>query len=302
MIYTVTLNPSIDYIVQVDDFSLGNVNRSKCDFKYPGGKGINVSRVLNNIGIKTCALGFIGGFTGEFVKGFLEKEGVYTDFINVAEDTRINVKIKSSCETELNGTGPNVDSMMIKKLYEKIEKLKSGDFLILSGNIQKSLPKNMYENILEKIPLGVKFVVDTTGDALMCTISKKPFLVKPNIYELGELFNVEIKDDDETVRYANKLIKMGAENVIVSLGKDGAILVCKDGVYRTIPPKGILKNSVGAGDSMIAGFIGQYSKEHDLVKAFKYGSAAGSATAFSIDLCTKEYVDELFKKVTLEKY
>ncbi len=300
MIYTVTFNPSIDYFLQVDDFEQGKVNRAKANYKYPGGKGINVSRVLNRLGIESMALGFVGGFTGEFIEKYLRDEGIDTDFINVKEDTRINVKIKSNEETEVNGEGPRIDKKELKGLFDKISNLTSKDFLVLAGNVQSSLPRNIYSEIQENCSKsGIKIVIDTTGEALTSTLKNEPFLIKPNIYELEEIFGVKIKNKEDVVSYGRKLIDLGAENVIISMGGEGAILICKSGVYYAEAPKGVVKNSVGAGDSLISGFLGEYSRSLDVLEAFKWGVAAGSSTAFSLDLCTKENVEKLLNQVVI---
>lgn len=302
MIYTVTFNPAIDYIVKVQDFKRGEVNRVDADIKYPGGKGINVSRVLNNLGVKSKALGFIGGFTGEYIRSFLEKEGVQTDFVNVDGDTRINVKIKSSVETEINGAGPSIEKDDLKKLFDKLQKLTKDDFVVLAGNVQKTLPRNIYEEIQERcLDKNAKFIIDTTGEALTCTLKYKPFLIKPNNHELGEIFNVDIKDRNEIIFYGKKLLENGAQNVIISMAAEGALLICKEGVYYASAAKGQVKNSVGAGDSLIGGFLAYYSKSFDIVEAFRWGAASGSATAFSFDLCTQEDVNVLIEQVKITK-
>lgn len=302
MIYTVTFNPSIDYVIKVENFQPGTVNRVLTDNKYPGGKGINVSRVLNNLGVKNKALGFIGGFTGQFIKNSLEGEGVDTDFIELDGETRINVKLKSNEETEINGAGPKIDELSLNKLFEKLDDLNSEDYLVLSGNVQKSLPVNIYAAIQEKcLSKKVKIVVDTTGEALISTLKYKPFLIKPNNHELAEIFNVQINTRDEIIYYAQKLREMGAENVIISMAADGSLLVCNEGVYHASAPKGVVKNSVGAGDSLVAGFIATYSQTSDIVEALKWGAASGSATAFLMDLCKKEDVKSLLHQVNINK-
>ncbi|MDP4178626.1 MAG: 1-phosphofructokinase [Bacillota bacterium] len=302
MIYTVTFNPAIDYIVNIDDFKIGEVNRVKMDTKYPGGKGINVSRVLNNLEVKSTALGFIGNFTGEYIKNHIENEGIKTDFINVDEDTRINIKIKSEKETEINGLGPNIDEKTLEKLFEKADKFTDGDIVVLAGNVQKSVDFDVYAIIQERCSdKDIKFVIDTTGNALICTLINKPFLIKPNKQELSELFEVDIKNKEDIVFYGRKLIGMGAQNVIVSNGGEGAILICKQGSYNASPAKGIIKNSVGAGDSMVAGFIANFTKTNDILEAFKWGAAAGGATAFSLDLCTKNEVTALIDEIIITK-
>jgi 1-phosphofructokinase len=300
MIYTITFNPAIDYIIQVNDFKPGIINKVESDYKYPGGKGINVSRVLNNLNVKSIALGFLGGFTGTFIKECLKSEGVAADFIDVKGDTRINIKLKSQEETEINGAGPSIEEKDLEKLFGKIESLNSEDFLVLSGNVQKSLPRDIYAQIQRKCSANnVKVVVDTTGEALLCTLKYNPFLIKPNNHELAELFNVEVDTKEKIIHYAKELLKTGAQNVIVSMAAEGALLVSREGVFHASAPKGTVQNSVGAGDSLIGGFLASYSKNSDLVEAFRWGAAAGSATAFSLDLCKKEDVEGLLEQVKI---
>lgn len=302
MIYTVTFNPSIDYVIKVENFTAGTINRVVDENKYAGGKGINVSRVLNNLGIKSRALGFIGGFTGQFIESFLQKEEIYTDFIQVNGDTRINVKLSSNEETEINGSGPNISNEDLDKLFRKIDALNSEDILVLAGNVQKLLSRRIYSQIQEKVKdKEVKVIVDTTGEALISTLKYKPFLIKPNNHELGEIFNVEIHKKEDIIKYSQKLREMGAQNVIISMAGEGALLICSEGVYHASAPKGIVKNSVGAGDSLIAGFIASYSKASNIAEAFKYGVASGSATAFSMDLCKMEEVEKLLVQVKITK-
>jgi 1-phosphofructokinase len=302
MIYTVTFNPAIDYVINVDDFKSGLVNRVASDEKFAGGKGINVSRVLNNLGIKSKALGFIGGFTGKFIIDSLESQGVETNFIEVSEDTRINVKLKSKEETEINGSGPLITGEDLDKLFKIVENLTEDDYLVLAGNVQKSVPSDIYAVLQEKCKAkNVKTIVDTTGDALVATLKNKPFLIKPNNHELGEIFNKELTNIDEIIKYAKKLIDMGAQNVIISMAEKGALLICESGVYHASPAKGIVKNSVGAGDSVIAGFLAKYSETKDLLEAFRWGATSGSATAFSKDLCKKEDVEHYLSGVVVTK-
>jgi len=302
MIYTITFNPSIDYIVEVKDFQVGEVNRVDTDYKYPGGKGINVSRVLNNLGIKNKAMGFIGGFTGAYVKSFLENEGVDTAFIDVKGDTRINTKLKSALETEINGIGPKIEKEDLEKLLMKLDTLTADDFLVLAGNVQSSLPVDIYAQIQERCKdKNVKVLVDTTGEALTCTLKHKPFLIKPNNHELSDIFNIEINSQEEVIKYGRELLNLGAENVIVSMAAKGAMLICSEGVYHAEAPRGQVKNSVGAGDSLIGGFLAKYSQSYDVVEAFKWGIASGSATAFSVDLCKKQGVEKLLDEVKIKK-
>ena len=300
MFYTVTLNPALDYILQVDDFGIGKINRTKTEKILPGGKGLNVSMVLKNLGIDSVAIGFIAGFTGDELRKQMEQKGVKTEFIKVQNGiTRINVKISSNQETALNGIGPDIDEKDIEELLQKINEITSDDLVILSGNIPKSIPKNIYPiicDILEKN--NVTFVVDATRELLIDVLKYKPFLIKPNKEELEETFKVKITTKDELVTYAKKLQDMGAQNVLISLGGDGAILLNKEGkVYYSKAPKGKVINTVGAGDSMVAGFLAGYKKTKDYEQAFKMGIATGSASAFSMDLATAKEVENLLKGI-----
>ena len=300
MIYTITFNPALDYIVKMDDFNLGHVNRTNSESVYAGGKGINVSIVLNNLGVKSKALGFIAGFTGDEIEREVRNFGCDTDFIKLKEGmSRINVKIKADVESEINGGGPNISEEALNELYMQLEKLESGDILVLAGSIPKTMPVDIYERIMERLQTkGVKFIVDTTGDCLLRVLKYKPFLIKPNHHELGDLFNVKLNGKEEIIEYAKKLKEMGAENVIISMAGDGAILINSNGeVTISNVPKGVVKNSVGAGDSMVGGFITGYINSGNVEEAFKLGVATGSASAFSEGLATKEYVYELLKQV-----
>lgn len=302
MIYTVTFNPAIDYVVNVDNFKAGAVNRVASEEKFAGGKGINVSRVLNNLGVKSKALGFVGGFTGKFIVDSLEEQGVETEFIQVSGDTRINVKLKSNEETEINGSGPVITEEDLEKLFKIIGSLNSDDFLVLAGNVQNSVPRDIYAIIQEKCASNnVKVIVDTTGEALVATLKNKPFLIKPNNHELGEIFNIELKEREDIIKYAQKIREMGAENVIISMAEKGALLICESGVYHASPAKGTVENSVGAGDSVIAGFLAKYSETKDIIEAFRYGATSGSATAFSKDLCEKKDVEYYLPQVVVTK-
>ena len=261
MIYTITFNPALDYIVKMDDFNLGHVNRSSCESVYAGGKGINVSIVLNNLGVKSKALGFIAGFTGQEIEREVREFGCDTDFIKLKNGmSRINVKIKADVESEINGGGPDIPEEALEELYEKLNCLTEGDILVLAGSIPKTMPVDIYEKIMESLQdKGVKFIVDTTGESLLKVLKYKPFLIKPNHHELGDLFNVKLNGNDEIIEYAKKLKEMGARNVLISMAGDGAILIKENGeVITSNVPKGKVKNSVGAGDSMVAGFIAGY--------------------------------------------
>lgn len=302
MIYTVTFNPAIDYNLEIDKINFGETNRAKDTYIYPGGKGINISRVLYNLEVESTALGFIGGFTGKYLEEYLKKSDINTDFIYLDEPTRINVKLKSEIETEINAIGPDIPDEKIEEFYKKIDKLKDGDFLILAGNIQSSLRRDMYFTIQERCSeKNINIIVDTTGESLEKTLSNNPFLIKPNKKELEEIFNIEIKDNEDIIKYGQKLQRRGAENVIVSMGGDGAILLSENEVHFVKAPKGILKNSVGSGDSMIAGFLSSYTKTKDVLNSFRWAVAAGSATAFSSDLAKKEEVEQLLDNIVIER-
>lgn len=300
MIHTLTLNPSVDYIVGLEKVVLGELNRTAYEAKFPGGKGINVSRVLKRIGVNSKAVAFIGGFTGHYIEQYLQNEGIHTDFIYVKDDTRINIKIKTDSETEINGMGPNITDDDWQTLQNKISKLTSGDLLVLAGSIPSTMPDTTYEKLVKILSEnGASFVVDAEGDLLKKVLPYKPFLIKPNHHELGELFNTSFTNAEEVIPYGQKLISMGAEHVIVSLGGKGAVLITKEEAYIASVPKGEVKSSVGAGDSLVAGFLAAYEKEKDIVKAFRYSVASGSATAFSIGLCSKEKVEELHGHVSI---
>ncbi len=297
MIYTVTFSPALDYIVDLDKLEVGAINRTKKETMLPGGKGINVSIVLSNLGTKSVVLGFTGGFIGKYIEDEMKLHNIDSDFVHLEGNTRINVKIKGMVETAINGQGPKVSDKDIEELINKLTKLTSDDVLVISGAIPNTLPSNTYERILERIKDNhVTLIVDTTKDTLLKTLGYHPLLVKPNKEELEELFNVSIKNDEELVKTAYRLIEMGAKNVIVSLGGDGALLVEGNGKHKIIrSPKGKVINTVGAGDSLVAGFIDEYFRSHDIHKAFKRGIATGSASAFSENLATLDKVNELEK-------
>ena len=299
MIYTVTFNPSLDYVVTVRDFMMGIVNRTSREFIFPGGKGINVSIVLNNLGCKNTALGFMAGFTGKEIIRLLEEKGISTDFIQVKEgNSRINVKLRAQEETEINGQGPIIGSEDIKSLYCKLDQLEKGDILVLAGSIPDTMPESMYMDIMDHLKeKDLKIVVDATNDLLMNVLPFHPFLIKPNNHELGELFHTVLTEKDQVIHYAKQLQDNGAQNVLVSMAGDGAVLVTESGeVYESEAPQGRVVNSVGAGDSMVAGFLYGYGKTGNYEDAFHYGICAGSASAFSEELATKEAVDSLMKK------
>ena len=300
MIYTVTLNPSLDYIAECKDFTLGATNRTSSEIIYPGGKGINVSIVLSNLGDRTTALGFLAGFTGEHIDSLIKDMGIGSRMIRLKEGmSRINLKLKSKEETELNGMGPNISIIDIARLYQKLESITEDDILVLAGSIPPSVSEGLYSDIMERLKeKKIKIVVDATKDLLMNVLDKKPFLIKPNIHELGELFNVKLDSADETLPYALKLKEMGAVNVIISMGKDGAMMVDEYGnSYTMNSPEGKLVNSVGAGDSLVAGFLHKYLETGNYEEAFRYGVCTGSASAFSSALATKEEVEKLYKEI-----
>lgn len=303
MIYTLTLNPSIDYVIDVENLELGKVNRTSKDFKFPGGKGINVSRILGNQKIDNIALGFLGGFTGKFIEDNLKALGVKTEFIKVKGDSRINVKIKSNEETEINGAGPMITSEELDSLFNRLDQLVEGDILVLAGSIPSTLPKDLYLQIQKRVSKkNVKVVVDTSGKALLEAIKNKPFLIKPNNHEIEEIFDVKINSEKELIKYGKDLVSLGAENVIISMAGDGALLITKDGVFKGNAPKGEVKNSVGAGDSLVGGFLAKYVETKDLIVSFKNGIASGSASAFSLDLALAEDVNKLLPIIKIEKY
>lgn len=300
MINTITLNPSLDYIVKVDSFKVDSLNRIEEERIYAGGKGINVSIVLKNLGVENTALGYVAGFTGDEILRQIESHGVNCDFVKLENGfSRINVKLKSDGETEINGSGPEITEENLKILYKKLSNLTKGDYLILSGSIPTSVPDDIYENIMNSLlSSGVEFIVDATKELLLKVLKYKPFLIKPNHHELAEMFNVELKNDEDIIKYGKKLQEMGAKNVLISMAGDGAILLPENGeaIKREVP-KGILKNSVGAGDSMVAGFLCGYLKNKDIDEAFKMGIATGSASAFSEELATEGEVYKLLKEI-----
>lgn len=298
MIYTVTFNPSLDYIVNVPGFTCGRVNRTREEKIFPGGKGINVSIVLKNLGYENTALGFYAGFTGNELQRLVEEKGICADFIPVAEGmSRINVKIRGDEESEINGQGPAILNDDIEKLYEKLEKLGDGDILVMAGSIPDVMPQTIYMDIMKYLAdRNLKIVVDATKDLLVNVLQYHPFLIKPNNHELGEIFGVTFKERSEVIPYAKKLQKMGAKNVLISMAGDGAVLVAEDGnVYESEAPKGKVVNSVGAGDSMVAGFLAGYLQSGSYQDAFHMGVCTGSASAFSEELATKAEVEQLLK-------
>ncbi len=300
MIYTVTFNPSIDYIVRMDTFTAGEINRVNYEDVLPGGKGVNVSIVLGNMGHESTALGFVAGFTGDEVAARLRANGTKTDFIQVAEGmTRINVKMKAQNETEVNGIGPNITEKNIEQLFAQLDELVPGDILVIAGSVPSMLPGDMYQRIMSRLDgKGVDIVVDAERDLLVNVLQYHPFLIKPNNHELGDIFGVELKTRESVVPYAKKLQERGARNVLISMAGEGAVFVSEKGdVIGGPAPKGTLVNSVGAGDSMVAGFLtGYIESDGDYDTAFKFGVCTGSASAFSPNLATRPEVEDLLAK------
>lgn len=299
MIYTITLNPSIDYIVRLSDLTMGITNRTDSEEYYFGGKGINVSCVLSELDLESTALGFVAGFTGEAIEKGIKNDRIITDFIRLKDGvSRINIKIKADEETEINGQGPHIGEAELEELMQKLDNIKDGDILILAGSIPKSMPDDTYERMLERIKdKDVLIVVDATKKLLVNSLKYKPFLIKPNRQEISEIFDVEVKTEDDIEKYAKELQKLGARNVLISLGGEGAMLIDEFGKKHKA---GVLKekviNTVGSGDSMVAGFVAGYEKEKDYAYALKLGSVCGNATAFLAGLATKEKINELLVK------
>ncbi len=298
MIYTITLNPSLDYVVCVDSFMPGVLNRTNKEVIYPGGKGINVSLMLQNLGVKNTALGFIAGPTGDMLFSLIEDTDIYAEFVEVREgSTRINVKINSSSETEINARGPVIGNEDMNRLFDCLDKLKKGDYLVMSGNIPQGLPSDTYPRIMAMVAdRNIKCILDTSGAMLLDSLPFHPFLIKPNARELEEIFSTSITTVNKAVYYAKELQKMGALNVLVSRGDKDVVLLTEDGQLLTSPvPRGKVINSVGAGDSMVAGFLAEYSKSKDFNKALIFSTIVGSATAFSPWIATKDDVDRVLK-------
>ena len=297
MVYTVTLNPALDYVMKLKALRTDDINRTDGEEIYYGGKGINVSVILTQLGIPNTALGFLGGFTGKKLEEMLKNDNISCDFNYLKNgDTRINVKIKADKEIDLNACGPEITKEDMHSFLRKLDGIKSGDYLILAGSIPNTLPDDIYEQILERVgDRNINCVVDATGDLLKNVLKYKPFLIKPNHHELGDLFSVQIKSDDDIVKYSKKLQEMGAKNVLVSMAKDGAMLTDENGcVHKIGNAKGKLINSVGCGDSMVAGFTAGYIKTADYSYALRLGSACGNATAFSEKLATREEIERVF--------
>ena len=301
MIYTVTFNPSLDYIVRLDSFTAGEINRVNYEQVLAGGKGINVSIVLQNLGQKSTALGFLAGFTGEEIKNQLSGFGVKSDFVQLKKGfSRINVKAKAESETEINGQGPDISEAEREQLFQQLDKLTADDTLVLAGSIPKTLPDDIYQKIMARLDgKGIRIIVDAEKKLLLNVLQYHPFLIKPNNHELGDMFGVTLTSDEEILTYARKLQEKGAQNVLISMAGDGAILLTADGKsYKSPAPKGKLINSVGAGDSMVAGFITGFTESNgNLEKAFHMGVATGSASAFSENLATRPEVEALLATI-----
>lgn len=300
MIYTVTFNPALDYVVFLDGLQLGDINRTTRESIYYGGKGINVSTILNTLGMETTALGFVAGFTGKAIEDGLNAQGMHTDFIHLPEgNSRINVKVKHGDETEINGQGPVITQEAIDALFEKLNALREEDVLVLAGSIPNTLPEDIYERILAALSgKGIRIAVDATKDLLLNVLKYHPFLIKPNNHELGEMFHTVCETREDIEHYARELQKMGARNVLISMAGDGAILITEDGgSIRMGTPKGKVVNSVGAGDSMVAGFLAGYLKNGNYEEALKTGTAAGSATAFSEGLASREMFEKMLAQL-----
>ena len=298
MIYTVTFNPSLDYIVGTEGFQLGNTNRTVSELMLPGGKGINVSTVLKNLGIESTALGFTAGFTGEEIRRRVSGLGFRSEFIDVGNGfSRINVKMKEFDGTEINGQGPVIGENAVGRLMERLDSLEEGDTLVLAGSIPASMPDSIYSDILARLEgKGVVSIVDATKDLLLNVLKYRPFLIKPNHHELGEIFGVDLERREDVVPYAEKLQEQGAQNVLVSMGGKGAVLLDTEGSVHMLPvPKGTLVNAVGSGDSMVAGFLAGWTEKKDYEHAFRMGISAGSASAFSELLATKEEILGLYE-------
>lgn len=298
MIYTLTLNPALDYTLRLDNLSANTINRANEDAIYYGGKGINVSAILSRLSAPTTALGFLAGFTGAELERLLKADGISCDFNYLKSgNTRINVKIKTDCELDINANGPRIENSDIDELLQKLNKIQKNDFLVLAGSIPSSLPSSIYEDILKMLDQrGVHFVVDATGDLLLNTLKFKPFLIKPNHLELGELFNQDASTDEAIVTLSKKLQSLGAKNVLVSRAEKGAILLDEFGnVHKTENAKGKLVNSVGCGDSMVAGFLAGYVETSDYFYSLKLGTACGNATAFSETLATKNEIEYILE-------
>ncbi|MCE4955899.1 1-phosphofructokinase [Macrococcoides caseolyticum] len=302
MIYTITLNPSIDYIMFTETFDLGGLNRAHTTHKFAGGKGINVSRVLKALNQPSTALGFTGGFPGAFIKEVLHASDIHTDFIEVEEDTRINVKLKGHTETEINALGPAIHPDQVEALLQQIKQLNASDYVIIAGSVPQALPADIYSTIAAICKeRNIPFVVDAEKTLLTQTLQYQPEFVKPNKVELEEMFNITIESDEDTILAARRLMNQGAKNVLVSLGGEGAIFVTNDASYKAVVPNGKVVNTVGSGDSTVAGMVAGLAAQLTLEESFKQAVSCGTATAFTEDLATSEQIAEIISKVTITK-
>jgi 1-phosphofructokinase len=301
MIYTCTLNPSIDYLVEVDKVEMGSLNRAKQTYFYPGGKGINVSRVLKRFGENSVALGFVGGFTGDFIINFLATEGIQQEFIRHEEPSRVNIKLKTDLETEINGSGANISAAQQQALYNQISMLTPNDYLVLAGSLPATISTEFYLSLAALCEKrGIPLVVDVSGPALKEVLKYRPLLIKPNQHELGELVGAEIHSKEEAIEYGRKLLAEGPQNVIVSMGGQGAVFINQEYTAVATVPTGQIKSTVGAGDSTVAGFLAAIVKGCSNLEAFQYGVAAGTATAFSTDLALKKDVEQMLAQIKVE--
>lgn len=300
MIYTVTLNPSIDYILKLDELGEGKLNRSIYDKKIAGGKGIMVSKLLNNMGVETNNLGFLGGYTGDFIRNELKLMGIEENFTEIKEDTRINIKLKSSRETEINARGPSISEDEVEEFLALFDKMTTSDFVVLSGSLPSTLSSNIYERIIKKLKeKGLNFIIDTTKSNLYNSLKYKPVLIKPNIKELQELFDRKIDSLDQIVEYGEKCLALGAENIIVSLGGEGAVFLSENERYFAPALDGRVINSVGSGDAMVGGYVYGIVNKFDKKESFRIAVATGTATAFSEDIASREYIERTLENVEL---
>lgn len=301
MIYTVTLNPAVDYYISMKEFQEGELNLIDNGYTLPGGKGINVSKVLKNFGIESTALGFAGGFTGNYIRTNLKEYGISEKLVELKENTRINIKLKTEKdESEIAGHSPKISQEEYEKFLNTIKEIQAGDILVLSGSVPKSLDAEIYKTIIEMLPENVKVILDTRGEPFKYALEKGVFLTKPNNVELGEFFNEKYETMEEIINAGEKLRKMGSENVLISLGKNGSVLITEKGVWIGNVPKGELVSSVGAGDSMVAGTLYGIVKGMEISEAYKYGIASGSATAFTEGLTTLENMEKLLNDINIK--
>ncbi|QRG70082.1 1-phosphofructokinase [Brevibacillus choshinensis] len=300
MIYTVTLNPSIDYHVWIETMTEGAIHQAQKEWKAAGGKGINVSKVLHNLGSASVALGFVGGFTGSFIRQQLEQEGIKHRFIPISEDSRVNIKIKAERETDLSGVSPHIPKEALKQLLDQLDQLERNDFLVLAGSVPESLPADIYRLIMQRMnEIGVHVILDAKGTALGNALAEKPFLIKPNHHELGDLFGVSVTTPEDAVLYGRRALEMGASNAIVSMAGDGAVFVNRTTALLAQFPRQQLVNSIGAGDSMVAGFLYAYTRGQGEKEAFRYAVAAGSTTAISEGFCTPEKIQAFLPTISI---